>query len=398
MSGPAKADGFVRDGTTVLSYGAFGAIAFWLYAFGPGLALLRSELHFSYATVGAYSAVFAAGSAAVGMSFAWACRAFGRRPLFWWSAVGAICGAALFALTRSVGSTLAGAAVLGFAGSVVGAATQSVLSDRHDSQRDRALVEANIGAGACAVAAPLALGILQATPATWRTGMALPVVVLAALYLAYRRQPLPEPPARPDGEERFSRLPAACWLLALLVATTSAMEFCIIYFGAEMLASTSGLATTTAATAMAAFYAGILASRAGAGVLMGSYRNSTALIWISLAVTTIGVAFFWFSGLAIIAVPGLFVAGAGIANLYPLSLAMTLAAAPGRTDAANARSLLLCGLTVIAAPFILGVLADHIGLSAAFGVVPLLIVISALLLLWARVSSTRAPEGISVAP
>ena len=61
-SSGAGADAFVRDGVTVLSYGALGSYAFWLYAFGPALALLRAELNFSYATVGVYSAVWAAGA------------------------------------------------------------------------------------------------------------------------------------------------------------------------------------------------------------------------------------------------------------------------------------------------------------------------------------------------
>ena len=38
---------FVRDGATALSYGALGAYAFWLSAFGPALALLPAEPHLS---------------------------------------------------------------------------------------------------------------------------------------------------------------------------------------------------------------------------------------------------------------------------------------------------------------------------------------------------------------
>jgi MFS family permease len=76
--------------------------------------------------------------------------------------------------------------------------------------------------------------------------------------------------------------------------------------------------------------------------------------------------------------------GLGIANLFPLSLALTLAAAPDRTDAVNARTQLLGGLAVIAAPFLLGSLADHLGLTAAFGAVPPLIALCAVLLLAAH--------------
>ncbi len=78
---------------------------------------------------------------------------------------------------------------------------------------------------------------------------------------------------------------------------------------------------------------------------------------------------------------GLFICGLGVANLFPLSLALTLAAAPGHTDAVNARTQLLGGILVISTPLVLGKLADSLGLTAAFTVEPLLIVTSALLLL-----------------
>lgn len=45
-----------------------------------------------------------------------------------------------------------------------------------------------------------------------------------------------------------------------------------------------------------------------------------------------------------VATVGLFITGLGVANLYPLTLA--LAAAPGQTDKANARTQLLIGAAV----------------------------------------------------
>jgi hypothetical protein len=69
--GPDAGDeAFRRDAPTLLSYGALAGYAFWLYAFGPGLALLRTELRFSYTLLGVYSALWAAGAALAGMTFA----------------------------------------------------------------------------------------------------------------------------------------------------------------------------------------------------------------------------------------------------------------------------------------------------------------------------------------
>lgn len=372
-------EGFSRHGATTLSYGAIGAYAFWLYAFGPVLALLRTELHFSYAVLGAYSALWSGGAALVGLSFTSASRRFGLRQVLWWPVLGACCGAAILITARSVAGTMAATVLLGFAGTMVLTASQSVLSDVHHERRDRAFVEANIGAAVCAVVAPVALGVFQGTPAGWRGAMVLPALAFALLYLGYRHTSLPEQPsseARPGRQ----RLPAACWLLAMLVAAGIAIEFCVVYFGAELLSASDGLATSTAATAMAVFYAGILAGRAGGAGLTSRAGLAARLVWLSLGLTAAGFGAFWLTHQPAAALTGLFVTGLGVANLYPLSLALAIQAAPGNTDAANALTQLLGGVIVIVAPFALGALASHIGLSVAFAVEPVLIVSSALLL------------------
>jgi MFS family permease len=374
----ADAEAF-RDAPTLLCYGALAGYAYWLYAYGPALALLRSELHFSYTMLGLYSALWSAGAALAGVSFAPVARRLPRAPLLWSSMAGATAGIALFTATRTVALTLIGAAITGFAGTVLLTCIQAILSDRHGERRDQALVEANVGAAGCAVLAPLLLGLFQATPLGWRAALALPVLLLAGLFLRYRHQPLPPAPAaRPTGHQ--ARLSRSCWLLAAMVAVGIAIEFCPIYFGTEVLTST-GLRTAEAATAMSGFYLGILLSRIGGAYLIRRAGRTVPLLCVSLAVTTAGFLMFWLAGQPALAIAGLTVCGAGLANLYPLSLALTLAAAPGNGDTANARTQLLGGILVIAAPYLLGSLADHLGLHAAFTIEPVLIGAAALLLL-----------------
>jgi MFS family permease len=263
---------------------------------------------------------------------------------------------------------------------------QAILSDRHGDRRDRALTEANVLAAGCAVLAPLLLGLLQDTPATWRPAFGLPVILLAGLYLRYRHQPLPAATARHPGA---GRLPLACWLLAGMTAAGIAIEFCPVYFGAQLLTST-GLRAAQAATALSAFYLGILAGRVGGAWLTRRPGRTVPVLWASLALTAAGFVLFWLASLPALAIAGLFLCGLGLANLYPLSLALTLAAAPGHGDAANARTQLLGGVIVIVAPYLLGSLADHLGLRAAFTVEPVLIGACALLLL-AGLRLTRRP-------
>jgi MFS family permease len=370
--------GFRRDAPTVLSYCALICFAFWNYGYGPALALLRGELHFSYTVVGAYTASWAAGAVVTGVGFPHVARRLARPTLLWGSSALAAGGAAVFTLGSGVAVTLAGAGILGLGATMLLIAIQAVLSDQHGPQRERALTEANIGAAACAVLAPLALGALAAGPAGWRAAFALPVIGLAALALRYRRVPLPTantaPASRPLG-----RLPSACWLFAGLAATSMAVEFCLVYFGAEQLEA-SGLRTTAAATAMSSHYLGLLAGRVGGAIATRRSGRTIPLLYVSLATTAGGFLLFWLTGLPAVAVVGLFLAGLGIANLYPLSLALSISAAPGREDQANSRSQLLGGLLVIGAPYLLGSLADPLGLTTAFAIEPVLICLCLLLL------------------
>jgi predicted MFS family arabinose efflux permease len=370
---------FIRDRPTLLAYGALGAYTFWLYGFGPALALLREELRFSYTTIGVYSAVWAGGSVVSAATFAAAAGRIGRRALLWWSALVATGGAMVFVATHTVALTLAGAAALGFAGTTLQATTQSVLADHHGVRRDRALVEANVGAAACAVLAPLALGLFEATALTWRLSMALPALALAGLYLIFRHEPFPAAAPVPACHTGGSRLPLACRLLCLLVAVGIGAEFCVVYFGPELLAATTGLPTSAAGAAMTLFYAGILAGRLGGARLTGR-RSTGTLLWISLALGLTGLLAMWLSAATVVALTGLFAAGLGVANLFPLSLALALSAARGQTDVANARAQLHGGLLVVIAPFVLGALADHLGLVAAFAVTPALIALAGVLL------------------
>jgi MFS family permease len=368
-----------RDAPTLLSYGALAGYAFWLYAYGPALALLRAELHFSYGVLGVYSALWAAGAALAGMSFAPVARRLPRSALLWSSAAGATAGAGLFTAAHTIALTMSGAVLIGFAGTTLLTCIQAILSDRHGEQRDRALTEANVGAAGCAVLAPVLLGLFQATPLGWRAAFGLPAVVLVGLYLRYRHQPLPSAPTGPPAGHQ-ARLSLSCWLLAAMVAVGIAVEFCPVYFGAEALTGI-GLRTAQAAIAMSGFYFGILAGRVGGAFLTRRPGRTLTLLYASLAVTAGGFLLFWLADRPVLAVTGLFLCGLGVANLYPLSLALTLAAAPGKGDTANARTQLLGGLFVIVAPYLLGSLADRLGLHAAFSVELVLIGLAALLLL-----------------
>ena len=395
-------DTFRRDAPTLLAYAVLGCFTFWLYAFGPAVTLLRAELGFSYTTLGLYSVLWSLGAALAGAGFAPAARRLSRGALLWGSALAAAGSAALFTAVRTVPVTLAAAVLFGVAGGTLVAIVQAILSDRHGSRRDRALTEANIGAGASAVVAPLVLGACAAGAAGWRAAFLVPFIVLAVLWLRYRRTALPRPSAGRRPPRSDGRLPAACWLFAALTAVSAAIEFCIVYFGPQMLITT-GLSAAAAGTALSSNYLGILVGRTVGARLTRAPGRTVPVLYASLALTGASFLLFWLSGHPAPAVIGLFLCGAGVGNLYPLAVALTLDAAGGLEDLANARSQVLLGVVSAASPYLLGTLADRYGLVAAFALEPALICLC-VLLLWAglrsrattmayRAAESREPEG-----
>lgn len=313
-----------RDPPTSLAYGALAAYAFWLYAFGPAVSLLRSELHFSYATVGLYSAAWSGGAVLAGLGYAQLAVRLHRRAQLWSLALLTTLAAAAFTAAENVVLTLLAALAIGTAGTALQMTTQSILSDRHRSRRGQALAQANIGAGAVAVLAPLALGGFALTPLGWRTAMALPAVAFVALYARLRAERLGGElkPAR-SATLRASSLSKECILLCVLVAVGIAVEFCVVYFGAELLAAADGLSAATAATALTAFYGGIFAGRIG-GAGVGRARTERTLLAASIAIAVGGLLLVSLARTPGLAIGGLAIAGLGVANLFPLSVALAL--------------------------------------------------------------------------
>ncbi|MET7932430.1 MFS transporter [Streptomyces sp. NPDC005322] len=409
---------FVRDRLTGMAYGGLALYAFLLYALGPLLPLLRDDLRLSYTVMSLHSTAFAAGAVLTNLVFERARRRFGYRTLFWAAAVGLVLGGLLLATGRSVAMTLTAAAVSGIGGALLQTTALAVLAEHHGPLRDRALVEANAGASATALAAPLVIGALQTAGAAWNWTLLVPPVAAAVLYAVFRHDRLRPrsdvsahagaPPGRggaandggsvdgggPADEcgpvDDGGRLPAAFWLLAALCGVAVGAEFCLVFYGSPQLTGVVGLTAGSAATAMSLFYAGALLGRL-AGSRLTASRRLAELIFAALGVSVAGFLTLWATGSAWVALTGLFLSGFGMANLFPLALSLAVSAAPGSTGRATAYVQLLVGTAIMLAPLLLGGLSDRLGVRTAFGLAGLLLPLAALLLLLGRRAAAATP-------
>ena len=370
---------FARDSVTWLAYLGLAAYNFSLYALGPALTYLHGELRISYTLTSLHSTLCAVGMVVAGLTFDRVVARFGRQRTFWVSALTMSVGILLFLMGRTVVMTLIGAGVLGTGGAFLQAGTYVILADRHGRWRDRALVEANLGASITAVFVPVLLGLLAATAVGWRPGMLPPVAVLSAFFIVLGRTSMPAPEA--VGRHSAGRFPAGFWQRCLLIGLVVGVEFCIVFFGASLLRVDVGLSAAAATSLMSLFYVGELLGRLAGARLTRRPGRAPQLIGVGLTVAMGGFLVLWLARPVPLVAVALLVTGAGVANLGPLGMALSLGSAGGRTDVATARTQMSIGLSIGLSPFVLGVLADRVGVHSAFSVEIALIVIAAFVLL-----------------
>ena len=374
----SEAPRFTRDRLTWLAYISLSAYAFYLYALGPVLAFLHQELHLSYTVTSLHSTIFSAGAVVTGLTFDRFTGRAGRHRVFWLSATATVVGALLFVVGHQVILTLLAAFVLGVGCTYLGAGCSVALADRHGPQRDRALLEANVGASGTGVVVPALLGLLAGTALGWRPALLPPVLTLGVLYVLLGRIPMPSPPVPPSVT---GRLPRAFWGPCLLVALAVAIEFAIIFYGVPLLGISVGLSTASSAAVLSLFVAGELTGRSVGAWVTRRPGRAVPLFGMALGVAMTGFLVLWFGRALVLAAVAIYVTGVGVGNLYPLSLAMALGAGGGKTDQAMARTMVAVGVAIGTAPLLLGVLSDHLGVLRALTVEPALIVVAAVVLL-----------------
>ena len=363
-------DRLARDPATWMTYALVGYFAFMETVLGPIMPFLRTELDLDYTTASLHFSAFAFGAVLLGLFGDKLSGRWGRLASLWGGTFAMTAGAVILILVPSPWGTVPAAFAMGLCGALVLVTSQALLSDRHGEYGAVAVTESNVTASACAIAAPLLVGASAAAGLGWRAALAVPtaaLLLLAAVFL-FRPPDLPRSVAK-EGEQAHGRtLPPRYWALWALVALGVASEWCVAYWGADFLADGTGLSRPAAATSLTTFFAAMLLGRIASSRLARTLPT-TVLLAATLGLALVGFPLFWFSPGSILTLAGLFVTGLGIGGVYPLGISAAIASVPGNSDAAAARLAIGGGGAILVAPFVLGALADRIGIATAFGIV-----------------------------
>ncbi|HXV41698.1 MAG TPA: MFS transporter [Anaerolineae bacterium] len=244
------------------------------------------------------------------------------------------------------------------------------------------MTEANVGASISASLAPIMVGSFVRLGLDWRGALFVAILAFVGLALWFRRVPLPQA-AMPRSQVTAQTLPLVFWAYWFVICLGVSIEWCLIFWGADFLEKVVGLSRVNAATMMSLFFGAMVLGRL-AGSWLSRVVPGATLLLLATGITMVGFPLFWLARLTPLNLAGLFIAGLGVANLFPLTLSVALSVVPEQADVASARLSLGGGLAILLAPLVLGWTADQLNIQNAYGIVALLAVIVAIVTFWAN--------------
>ncbi len=348
------------------SYAALAVVGYVIYGVGAAAPYLRAQLGLSNAQVGLHPTAMGIGLLVSGAIVAGLGRRFGEVAVRGAAIAGLVVAVVALALAPGLGVTLAAATLVGLGiGTLLGYAN-AILARPGGRQARLRVARANVWAMTAAFACPIVLAAVASTDLPWGLGLAPALVLLLAVGIDLRAGPRLDVAS---GTAAPGRLPAAYWLAWGFLVAAVALEFSIVFWGSTLVAERTGadmaVATLLGGMFLGGMFVGRLAQSLGLGT--GGDLRRPAAAGVGLAV--VGAAIAWASPIPTLSGGALFLAGLGVAGLYPLGVAAALAAAPGQLTLAGTRVTLASGAAIIAAPFALGVVADATGVLVGWGIV-----------------------------
>lgn len=373
---------FQRDRFTWIAYTMLALFAYVQAIPGAIVPFLRDELRLSYTEMGWHFSAFSLGQIIGSLVVDAVARQWGRKVVIGGGALGMMLGGLAFTQAQIMELTLLSIFSIGLMGSGVIIMVQAALIDYHPQHRALALTEVNIAASIAAMLGPLLVGGLEETNIGWRGAIYLHGLMILSLFFLLTRTRVPEPVPDAAATTLKSRLPTAFWMYWLLLFVAVSGEWCVVYWGSEYLDTEIGFKASTAAALMSVYFVANIVGRI-VGSRLTQYFQLDKLILLATIVSIAGFLPFWLAPVPAISVAGLFVAGLGIANLFPLGLAAaTGVIAPHQSNAASGRIALAAGLAIFLLPQVLGRLADSAGIKNAYGVVLILFAIIIVMAGW----------------
>ena len=349
-------------------------INFYLGGFGPAQPLLRAQQHTSLTIAGLHGTAMGIASIFAGLAGPRIVHRFGRASTSWMGMAIFSVGVLIFVISPPIQLTLFATLITGFGTSIVVNVMVTQLSHHYPRNPSRAISKASGIASIGYILGTLSAGIIAGTSFSWRLGLLAVIPASIVLYILANKVIATDHTPDPIGHERGS-LNRKFWIAWVGFIACISSEFAITFWSAALLRERLG---------SSAAYSTIYIMAIGTGMGVGRWFGPNLLrrfvldsqLKIAITIQFIGFAALWFSHLFLFSLIALFAVGAGISMQFALAALRLIRFSEGRPDLAIAKSSLAAGIAIAGAPFIIGVLGDQFGISRAFILVPLLILIA----------------------
>ncbi|HOT52804.1 MAG TPA: MFS transporter [Anaerolineaceae bacterium] len=390
---PAKP---TRTRRTWLIYALLSLYVFMLNVPGPVTNYLKDEFTMSYTLSSLHFSAFAAGVLVTGLFGAYFIPRFPRQKVLAFGALGLGVGGMILAFGRSPAVTIAGIFLMGCIGTLILSIYPAILDEEMGARSPVGISEANTIASLFAGLAPLLVGFLVQKAVGWRPAVALIAAVSLSLgvWLLLRFGGSPQSAStRKIPAKQTGKLPGMYWIWWLALMLGIAVEYCIIYWGADYVEKVLGFSKNTATQSVSLFMAGMIIGRFFGSRLLERVPPMK-LISGSISLSVFGFALFWSGISPLLGLVGLLLLGLGGANLYPVLVSMAIASAGELKAEAGARATLATGTAILFLPLVLGIVSDKMGIRLAYSTVGLLFVLLTLTVWWA----SRKPAEPALKP
>ena len=343
-----------RDSPTWASYLLITSYSWFIFGLSATQALIRDEQGTSRTVSSLHAVLFSLGGIVAGLIAARLILALGRGKFLKVAVVGATIGVLIYTVPGGTAVTLIG--------------------DHQKQAGPAAVTEANALAALGGILSPLAVGFGAVFFFGWRFGLWVLFIGFAVSLLLMRKSPhvFQVPIDEHIREASRAHFPRRFWWALTTLFLLLSTEFTLTLWSADLLRDRAGFEAGAAAASVAAVTGGLFIGRV-LGSRFAEYFPVDRILTLVVLIALGGWLVVWFSSAAGIILLGLVITGIGAALFWPLGISRVVMASGGQSDRASALSAVAGAIAGGIGPFILGALADLVGVHTAFLLLPVIL-------------------------
>ena len=347
----------------------------FLGSFGPAQPLLRADQGTSLTIAGLHGTALGLASIFAGLANPHLVHRFGRGKTGWIGIGVFSVGLIIFVTANAVPVTIGAALITGFGTSTIINNFVTSMNGHYGKLAPVAVTQANAIASCGYVTGTLIVGSIANTYRDlWRFGMLLALPLAAYLYFVMRDKS-PEVHVPSEHGPQSGKLSRAFWFAWIGFVACISSEFATSFWAAALVINRTKATPAISTLVIAALGSGMGLGRWYWGKILKRWTLDTQLKAI-IGIQFVGFAVLWFSHNLVLSFFSLLVAGLGISSQFALASLRLIGLSDHRPDLAIGKSSLAAGVAIGGAPFLLGLLGDHLGISRAYIMVPVLIAIA----------------------